>query len=356
MENNLLQQSIDASLQHGMALVMNKTRTLSDVAPTLINLLQNDAKWDRDTLPMPDMMTPYHVICGSSGDHHQLLELMIKDLGRSLLNAKDTKERTPFMCAVQNLNVNCVRSLIANGADVNLMNNTNSLQEIPKYRYVKTRIGPPIKLTSHHQELLTKSCLRKSVYRIRQLLGFGADPNINVCAEQYPSAINVAISNLHVVEVIAYFIRGGVNVNKRSYLKKHRAKGMLLPFEVAVCMNNFYALQMLLVSGCLRGGHILGNNIHKLNVNIDSDILNLLKIWKVHRNPVQPLKQRCRMVILNHLSPQADQKITELPLPPVLTKYLRILELEDIIKVKRFKFSDFGCFRPQTNYFVKYQK
>ena len=117
MENNPVHHNLDESLAHGIDLVMSKKRTLSDVAPTLILLLQNGAKWNRDDLIMPGRMTPYHVICRSIGDHKELLELMIKELGRSLLNVKDEDGCTTLMYAVRNANIQCVESLIASGAE-----------------------------------------------------------------------------------------------------------------------------------------------------------------------------------------------------------------------------------------------
>ena len=330
LENSPVKQVLGNSLSFGITYVMDRTRTMSEIAPTMIILLQHGAKWDRDDLPLPGMKTPYHIICGSTGDHHELLGLMIKDLGRTLLNAKDIEECTALMCAVQNNNVKCVEMLIANGADTSLKNNEYSLQDRKNFRHIGN--GFDIEGTTNHQAYLTGACKRNSVKQIKYLLKQGADPNVNVCEQQYPSVINLAIFKSH-VEIIACFIRGGVNINSRSYLTRHRDKGMLLPFEAAVCRNHIYAAQMLLVSGCSRGAHILDyNNIRKLKVNINREMLNLLKNWNVQNNTVLPLRQRCRMAILNHLSPQADQKISELPLPPPLINYLSIPELDDIIK------------------------
>ena len=494
MENNPVKQNFDADLKHGITLVVDEIRTMSEVAPTMITLLQNGAKWGRIVRPVSTKKTPYHIICGSTGDHHELLELMIKDLKKSSLNAKDNKKCTALTYAVQNANVKCVKSLIANRADVNYMNNKYSLQgspnvtdmitdavsplidsihllhpnsphspdtmmdifdilldsgadvnqpcfdlrrtpimyaaevgnmhcfdrliekgaeidctdkegytlcmlaahggnlEILKYvfedidiyknsireeglellygavgscnfeavRYllklgvkirsyipkecvgecsdcgirtywhdINTQIRTNCVWISRYQFLLIDACQRGSVKMVKLLLQHGIDPNINVCAEKHPSTINVAIFRQH-VEVIACFIRGGVNVNTRSY---QASMGMMLPFEFAVYRNHIYAAEMLLVTGCSYGVLSLDRKNHKLKENISSEMQTLLKKWNVHHNAVLPLQQRCRMVILNHLSPQADKKITELPLPLVLIKYLSIPELDDVIKI-----------------------
>ena len=120
--DNTVHQTFDGSLADGIELIMRKKQTISLVAPTLIILLRNGAKWDRDDLLMPGRRTPYHVICHSKGDYQELLELMIKELGRSLLNAKDDDGCTALMYAVLNANIKCVKCLIASGADVNLIN------------------------------------------------------------------------------------------------------------------------------------------------------------------------------------------------------------------------------------------
>ena len=129
MENNPVQQNFYGRLKQGLKLVISCRRTMSDVAPTLIMLLQNGAKVDRKYHTMPGRMTPYHVICSSPGDHQELLKLMIKELGRSLLNARDDDGCTALMYAVSNANIKCVKSLIANRAKVNLMNDQHTADD-----------------------------------------------------------------------------------------------------------------------------------------------------------------------------------------------------------------------------------
>ena len=556
VENIPVQQNFNGSLAQGIELVMNKSKTVSDVAPTLIILLQNGAKWRPDD-PQRSVTTPYHVICSGTGDHHELLELMIKELGQLLLNAYDDDGCTALMCAVQNANIKCVESLIANGANVNIMINKplfpfkpthkitdmypyyvtplidsinllhpnsphscdtmmeifdlllgsgadvnfydqsvnilyaalagnvncvkkliqkgaqinyrnrddqklwtiaaktgrvdlmkflledkgidkNSIDEkgfsilywavhfgnIEAVRYL-LNLGVTItsfvpqacveacadcgtniicyylneaqlytdpymfaiindrldvlklmdeygcalgksteslccaiymksvdvvnyllcnykyplnygytekfndgeELNSDHQTFLKTACQTHSIEVVKLLLDHGADPNQKICAEKCPSVMNVAIRNRH-VEIIACFIRGGVNVNTRSY---YPDIGVVLLFEAAVYNNDVYAAEMLLIAGCSRGDYSLVNN-STLKANTGREMEKLLKEWNVHKNNVLPLEQRCRMVILNHLSPQADKKITKLPLPPILIRYLSISELDDIVE------------------------
>ena len=562
METNPVRQDFKGALTQGIELVLNKTRTMSDVEPTLMVLLQNSAKWGGKVRRRPTKMTPYHVICSSTGDHYELLELMFRELGQRFVNAKDDKECTALIYAVQNVNIKCVKTLIAFGANVNfirrgdsythyfsreitdsfgpLIDSINLLHpnsphpsnvvmdifdllldsgadvNIPSHRHQRTPvmyatdignvkcvekliqkgarlnivdptgrtiwmvaaqtgnvemlkclledngvdkdsidsdgysilywtvssgnvnavryllnlgvISPKtyiplewvgackicgIKLTRHfasghlhssspamraiddnlpevvrlldeygcqfykhpdalmyairkskvevvdyllhrrkypinyeyictditnwvtHNTFLLEACALRSVNTINLLLDQGADPSKPNCAKNYPNVINIAICVSH-VEVIARFVRGGLNVNIKS---KNSDTGVVLPFEDAVFRSQFYAAKMLLVSGCSCGMYSL-DSTHKLKTDMTSSIQELLMEWDVHKNKVIQLKQRCRMVILNHLSPQADEKIKELPLPPQIIKYLSIPEIDDILETYEKIFSN----------------
>ena len=63
--------------------------------------------------------TLLHVICESSGDHHRLLDSVIAYSEPTIIDRKDWSGRTALMHAVENANINCVKSLIVKGrADV----------------------------------------------------------------------------------------------------------------------------------------------------------------------------------------------------------------------------------------------
>ena len=559
LEDNPVIQNFYRCLNFGLDLVVTKKRTMSDVAPTLKLLLQYGAKWDRDDLLRPGMTTPYHVICRAPGDHHEILQLMIKQIGPTFVNVKDESNCTALMCAVINANIKCVEILIKNGSAVNVNGNileeitvvnqsrvrtgrnmvtplidsmvmqqsiyhcSNVLMEIfdlllesggdvnqPCWQYHRTplmyaadlgnvtcvkklikkgaqlnyntdcygrnvctlaakngnvdvlkcliedndmdknsvdnqNIGllywavdsgrveavryllslgvtittytpqdyvepckgcgniigyysfypsqqwgdaymlalrmdmpemlklmeeygcklykspgvlisaffrPSLKvvdyLLSNHQYQLNREymCIktndrsetcdshrtviskalyeRRNVKLVKLLLEHGADLNMKRCDEKWSDAINFAIYNRH-VEIIATFIRCGLNINTRSY---YLDNGDMLPFEAAIWFNHFYAAEMLLVSGCSRGEI----NFTKHKADITPEIKGLLKGWNLHTNIVLPLQQKCRMTILNHLSPRADKKIKELHLPLIIIRYLTIPELDDIIE------------------------
>ena len=556
IEDNPVYQDFVDCLAHGIKLLKRKsmTRTMSDVTSTLTMLLKYGAKWYGDDLVSVGTTTPYHVICLLPGDHHELLDLMIKEIGRVLVDAEDDCENTALMYAVQSANINCVKTLIAHGADVNilvkrgdiqygtstemitdimcplidsinllhpnchyssniimeifdvlldggadvnrhcyyyrrtpvmyavcvgntkcvekliekgaLLNTTdefgytvwtlaaysgnvdmlkcllednginkNSVDEdglsvlywalqsdnIEAVRYL-LNLGVTVtsvelqegveqckvcrtKLSCHyvtetqldndpymlaicenkadmvklmeehgcklfksheiltyairnnsmdvvnyllgnhayslnydyiekddwernypddHQNLLTTACQRSSVKMIKLLLHHGADPSNKYGINKCLSALNVAITCRH-VEIIACFIRSGVSVDDRWV---YPDIGNVLPFESAVWFNHIYAAEMLLLAGCSSGTYSLDIS----HMPIDLKMRKLLKQSEVHKNKVLPLAQRCRKVILNHLSPQADKKIAELPLPPPLIKYLSIPELDDIVE------------------------
>ena len=166
--------------------------------------------------------------------------------------------------------------------------------------------------------LLTENSFRKKAQITKLLLSHGADPAKQMCAATSVNAIMTAISfgNL---KVIAQYMRSGVNINMKSWDSKY---GRVSPFEASVLRGCDYVAKMLLSSGCL------GGVFSKLTLKPHPKVEKLMKELNVSDNNVMPLQQRCRNVILNHLSPRADIKIGELPLPPCLIKFLSIPELD----------------------------
>ena len=155
------------------------------------------------------------------------------------------------------------------------------------------------------------------------LLDHGADPAKTMCGPTSANAIMTAI-DYEYIEVIAQYIRSGVNINLRSWNYNY---GKVLPFQASVLHDSHYISVMLLISGCTRGSF----STHKFNANPKPDLEKLMKEWNVYDNIVTPLQLRCRCVILNHLSPRADVKIEKLPVPPCLIKFLSISELDNIV-------------------------
>ena len=184
-----------------------------------------------------------------------------------------------------------------------------------------------------HQSILEVAFETMNAEMLNLLIEHGADPNMKRCNKNSAGGINYAIGNKHTnFEVIPLLIRGGANVNTASYCQYPYTSDMR-PFEVAIWIGHFYAAQMLLVTGCSRGEISLNKNFKVFHGTISPELKTLLEEWNVYMNNVLPLQQKCRMVILNHLSPQADKKITRLSLPPLLIKYLSIPELDDILKL-----------------------
>ena len=535
------QNDLDGCLLHELQIVHQKKRELSHVAPVLIVLLQSGAKWVCDDL-LDEQKTPYHIICESPGDHHQLLDLMINLSQQTIIDQQDSHKHTAMMYAVKNSNINCLKSLIIKGADVAIGideyldkfvtyielwtpimeaiwklscdhtsritydsfellldaavdQNKDHFRSCPDYiicaidagnvncfnklinqgaplnsiannglyiwamvarkgdvellkcmfthgidkdsidqngfsmlchvvdsgnieavRYLlDIRVAIPTYAPEEHEvpceqcegnrliidsdwkqekqdpcmtaiyknkleivklldEYGSKSC--RSFYALRHsvrsgsvdvasyllnkythplnikfiiknyfncicflltepsytgniqaqitklLLDHGADPAKQMCAATSSNAIMTAIYYTN-LEVIAQYIRSGIDINLKSWDSKYGR--VLSPFEASLLHGNHYVAEMLLISGCS------GIFFTKLTLNAKPKLKKLIKEWKVFDNNVVPLKQRCRCVILNHLSPRADLKIENLPLPGCLIKFLSIPELDTIV-------------------------
>ena len=117
--NPVQQSNLDGCLLRGLQIVQQKKRELSHVGQALTILLQAGSKWVCDDL-LDEQKTPYHIICESPGDHHQLLDLMINLSQQTIIDQQDSHRHTAMMYAVKNSNINCLKSLIIKGADVTI--------------------------------------------------------------------------------------------------------------------------------------------------------------------------------------------------------------------------------------------
>ena len=172
--------------------------------------------------------------------------------------------------------------------------------------------------------LLTEPFFSCRARIVKLLLDHGADPGRTMCAAGTANAMMTAIG-FGDLKVIAQYIRSGVNINVRSWTYMYQS--VALPFEVSSLQDLHHVSVMLLVSGCSRGVF----STHYFKANPKPELEKLMKEWNLYDNNVTPLKQRCRSVILNHLSPQADMKIEKLPLPGCVIKFLSIPELDNIV-------------------------
>ena len=120
LDNNELQQrTLDVCLVIGLRDLQRQDERMPYVVAALELVLQHGAKWDGSSL-LDCQRTPFHVISQCPNDNHELLSLMMKYSGQTLLDAQDFYKCTAVMYAVQNGNANCLRCLIFHGADVNL--------------------------------------------------------------------------------------------------------------------------------------------------------------------------------------------------------------------------------------------
>ena len=468
------QSTLCSCLERGLRIVERMERNLSYVAPALTILLQFGAKWNGNTL-LNEQKTPYHIICQSEGDHHELLDLMMKSSQGVLIDAHDIYKHTALMHAVRNTNINCIKKLIENGARLDLINGVyyrymwteiinmgnvellkcmfnhgfdkdttdqygysvlwyvvyNGNAEAVRYLLelgvaiptlkldvekrqckmckektlildddeyqTQEKVDPCLRAICHNKLEIVKlfdehgiqsyrsfnalrcavkhgkvnvvsyllnkytyplniECTRYSgpnqvdeerytiltdpylaildswlpVFHITKLLlDHGADPAKQMCGARSANALMTAIEWKN-VKVIAQYIRSGVDINFRSYNRKH---GKVLPFEASVMRGYHNVSKMFLIAGCSCGQFSLNNN-REDNVDLNPELKKMMKEWKVQENNVTPLKLRCRNVILNYLSPQADMKIEKLPLPGLLIKFLSISELDAVLDLK----------------------
>ena len=183
-------------------------------------------------------------------------------------------------------------------------------------------------LNFQHQTLLTEACNTHSAIMIWQLLNQGADPKLKTCEKMYPSALVSVIAANH-LDVLAYFICGGVDVNLKSYDYQYSS---VLPFEASFLHSNVYAAEMLLVTGCSCGVFNLEPD-HRFKANIKPELEDLMKEWNLQDNYVIPLEYQNRRAILSQLSPRVDEKIKKLTgtLPPRLVKFISMPELDEIL-------------------------
>ena len=234
--NNLVQQSdLDRCLLRLLELVQWKEKELSHVVPTLTLLLQYGAKWNGDVLLGRQQATPYHIICESPGDHHELLDLMIKSSQGTIIDTQDTFKRTALLYAVQNANINCLKCLITNGADANI-GCDSSLYRCPitvaiqklghGYKHTSVNVYTDIfnllldsgvkvnrsfnrfsKDNYRQSPIMSAVCLR-NVYCIKKLIMNGARLNTTDCYDRYVWSLIAKLGN---VQLLKYMFNHGID-------------------------------------------------------------------------------------------------------------------------------------------------
>ena len=210
IEDNPVYEDFVDCLAHAIKLVKSTsmTRTMSDAGPTLTMLLKYGAIWYGDELVSVGTTTPYHVICLAPGDHHELLDLMIKEIGRVLVDAEDDCENTALMYAMQSANINCVKTLIAHGADVNILGKRGEMLYGTSTKMITDMMCPLIDSIN----LLHPNC-------------------------HYSSNI--------IMEIFDVLLDGGADVNRHCYYYRRT------PVMYAVCVGNTKCVEKLIEKGAL---------------------------------------------------------------------------------------------------------
>ena len=221
VNNPVQQQDLDKRLLWGLQIVQQKQKQLSHVAPSLKLLLQSGAKWHSDVF-LDRRKTPYHIICDSRGDHHELLELMLKSFQQTKIDSQDSRRCTAVIYAVQNANINCLRCLIANGANVNIECGKYEqccpiIETIQKlgYGYAHTSdnlyadifdllLDSGVKVNKSSLEYdtspITVAVDLQNVYCIKKLINKGADLNTIVPRLRYVWSAIAEMGNVELLE------------------------------------------------------------------------------------------------------------------------------------------------------------
>ena len=219
----------------------------------------------------------------------------------------------------------CCKSFTALRCAVNLGHEDVVSFLLNKYSYPLNREYTLTKSGKCATTLLTESICLCLDEVIQLLLDHGADPVKPMCAARSANAITTAIF-YEDLKAIAQYIRGGVDINFRSW--SYIYERFETPFEASVLHHHHHISVMLLISGCSREM----SSIRVLKDKCRPKLKKLMKEWNVYDdNIVTPLQERCRRVILNQLSPRANMNIRKLSLPPGLIKYLSFPELDEII-------------------------
>ena len=208
LQNNQVQEgALDKCLLHAFQMLLRefenryKSKTITHLIHLLKLHLRFGAKWDGTTLATPyiNQVTPYHIICKCIDDQHEILELMIKaDVGK-LLDAKDSARVTPLLFAVTRANLNCVKILIRNGADINLpRDNSRSPGLTPLIEAVRVM----------YPTYDAQFAVRKEIFDF--LLESGADVNKPDCKKCTPLMHAASMGS---VECIEKLLRIGAQLN-----------------------------------------------------------------------------------------------------------------------------------------------
>ena len=200
------QTMLDRCLRSGFQIVRNHERELSQVAPTLKLLLKFGAKWRKDTL-VENVNTPCHLICQSNGDHHELLDLMLLFSRKRRIDREDWRNCTALVYAIRNSNINCVRSLLRIGVNVNRYsgNSANWSQSIKS-----PLVEAMAKLDFESEHL---AIIQADIFDL--LLESGADVN-KPCDKNTPPPVLCALDCGN-IECVKKLIQRGARLGKTDY-------------------------------------------------------------------------------------------------------------------------------------------
>ncbi|EFA03060.1 ankyrin-1 [Tribolium castaneum] len=217
---------------------------------------------------------------------------MVKALHEAgaLLNIRDDQGNTPLMVACSRKNLTVARYLLKNGANVNAVNNINGM-------------------TALHicvQDIREKRSLENL---IDLLVSYDADMN----ATSYQGSVlfySIILENLHGADAL---VRHGVDVNLRD------ERAYFDNLSLAKRHGNLELVKLIVYAGFRLSN--MAFDLNSLRNQPDDPVHDFLVYVK--STPLQ-LKEICRIKIRGCLGRHLLSKITKLPLPVWLQRYLAL--------------------------------
>ena len=136
--------------------------------------------------------TPYHIISQCPGDHHDVLNLMIKSFGGKSLYVKDSSGCTALQYAVHNKNFECLRCLVAHGEHLNLESDMRTLL---------------IDVIRDHSASPSPTCVTRHIRNL--LLESVVDRN---CTDSLGRNLLCHAVNVGDIRVIHYLLEAGITI------------------------------------------------------------------------------------------------------------------------------------------------
>ena len=194
----------------------------------------------------------------------EMLKLLVEYYGANI-NCKDSRNRTPLLCAISANNGELVKRLIELGADVNMRvgKGYNTLtyavfmldmEEEPDYSIVEILMSAG----ADYREAMLTAIETHDLKLVQILINNGADVNQPCTMKQSPlslAILSIQKSSEEALKIIEFLIKNGANVNEILDLSHDEDDDEDLPpiftsnLNVAISMESAECLELLLANG-----------------------------------------------------------------------------------------------------------